>query len=660
MPTRSPCTFGNWRSRSEGIAGGGAEVIFSPAMTDEDFARLAERVELEFKENPSRYRTKVALLAVLGYAYLFFIAGISIGLAGLLIWELISSGWSIFAIKLVLPLAAIGIAVLRSMAVEFPDPQGVAVTPVDAPALFKLVNGLADKAGAPRPDRILLNAACNAAVAQRPRAGAFGLYENVLILGVPLLAVLNPVQATAVLAHEFGHLAGSHGRFGSWIHRIRVTWHQLDEELRTKGKWGSVTVRWFMQWYAPYFGAYSQVLIRQQELAADQFAANQVGSPAAMADALTALEIRSTACQEFGFQGLWEQTRVEERPPEGALRTVISLSQRALQPHWAQSVVAEALRRGQGPWDTHPPFKTRLAALGTEPDQGLRAVLGGVEQSALFYVLGDEWNALIDRVDQFWRQQAVFGWRKAWMDRRKAIDRLNELKKWETDVGPLSPERQWERVACTGLAEGNERTEPLLVALLGVNADHAGANYQLGRLLVGRGDQAGVALLETAARLSPVAASSAYGLLGRFWEGRGNHQFAEDCRDQAVRAAAEWTSGQRERQGVRKGERLEAHDLAPERVKALQRMFEKYPEVRRAWLGRKALRYFPSHPYYLLAVELKGWFRSRQDDAAVIRSLVKEDALPNQTLVCLLSNQPQWMRDAVRKIPGSEISGRSR
>ena len=64
----------------------------------------------------------------------------------------------------------------------------------------------------------------NAAVVQRPAFGLVGGPRNYLLLGLPLMEAMPPAEALAVVAHEYGHVAGSHGQFSAFIYRLRHTW----------------------------------------------------------------------------------------------------------------------------------------------------------------------------------------------------------------------------------------------------------------------------------------------------------------------------------------------------------------------------------------------------------------------------------------------------
>src|SRR6185436_16016968 len=109
------------------------------------------------------------------------------------------------------------------------------------------------------------------------RFGMFGWRTNYLVVGLPLLKAIGPDEFRAVLAHEFGHLSGRHGKFSGWIYRQRESWIQILTRVHQERHYASFIFEWFLKWYAPYFNAYSFVLARAQEYEADSFAVDLAG-----------------------------------------------------------------------------------------------------------------------------------------------------------------------------------------------------------------------------------------------------------------------------------------------------------------------------------------------------------------------------------------------
>ncbi|CAD5944018.1 Zn-dependent protease with chaperone function-like protein [Planktothrix tepida] len=170
------------------------------AITQTQFDVLVEKLETFSKSHPQSYRLRVALFAVLGYAYIFLILAALLGLVGLVVLFIIfSQHISGAVIKLGIVLLIPAWVIARSLWVTIPSPQGLRLSRHQAPDLFALVDELTTALQAPQFHKILLNQQFNAAVVQIPRLGIFGWQENYLLLGLPLMQSLtsrgdNPVK----------------------------------------------------------------------------------------------------------------------------------------------------------------------------------------------------------------------------------------------------------------------------------------------------------------------------------------------------------------------------------------------------------------------------------------------------------------------------------
>ena len=86
--------------------------------------------------------------------------------------------------------------------------------------------------------------------------------------------------------------------------------------LEERRQFGTFAFRWFFEWYAPYFNAYSFVLARSNEYEADAMAA-RVTSPQDAAAALVAIELADIRIQRDFWPGLQRATTREPEPPTG-------------------------------------------------------------------------------------------------------------------------------------------------------------------------------------------------------------------------------------------------------------------------------------------------------------------------------------------------------
>jgi Zn-dependent protease with chaperone function len=344
-------------------------------MTSDRFDLMVMRLEREAHRSPGLYRFRVALLALLGYVFIFLVLAFAVGLLGLLAFLvkfmiLNMRGGSVGLLKILIPvilgvLAFIALT-LQALWVRIPDPEGEEMTREEAVPLFQEIDRLRRELKVPRFHKVFLTDEFNASVVQVPRLGIFGWQKNYLTLGIPLLATLSPEQFRAVLAHELGHISGAHSRFGGYIYRVNRTWMQLAHAYEYEDHGGAVVFAAFFNWYAPYFFAYTFAIQRADEYEADKLAARVVG-PAKIAEALIAgdLAIR----------------RLMERVPG-------PVDQRTQQ-QWLNDAMEVQTDTG----DTHPCLAARLRALGQSP-----IVPPPATESALLKYLGYKAPMLASRV----------------------------------------------------------------------------------------------------------------------------------------------------------------------------------------------------------------------------------------------------------------------
>jgi Zn-dependent protease with chaperone function len=187
-------------------------------METEQLAELISQLEGYERQHPSAYRMKVAALAVLGYAYLLAVVLLLLFVVFVVVYY-VRLNWVVFKM-LWIPLVLVGL-VLRSLWVTLPEPDGQELRAEDAPKLYELISEVRSALNGPQVHRVLVSDEFNAGIVQIPKLGVFGWLRNYLVVGLPLMKALTPAEFRGVLAHEFGHLSGNHGRFSGWIYRLR-------------------------------------------------------------------------------------------------------------------------------------------------------------------------------------------------------------------------------------------------------------------------------------------------------------------------------------------------------------------------------------------------------------------------------------------------------
>jgi Zn-dependent protease with chaperone function len=530
-------------------------------MADTQFEQLVRRLEAYAQKHPTPYKLKVALVAALGYAYVLAVLGVTLAAGAWLMLSLKDGGSSLLSsVKLLFGLGVLAAIILRAFWVRFTPPAGYAVHREDAPRLFLLIDKLTTALGTPPFHHVLIVNDLNAAVAQRPRLSIFGWYQNYLLLGLPLMLAMTPAQFRAVLAHEFGHLGHHHGRFSGWIYRTRMVWSRLLEELRARDHWGSLLFIKFLDWYAPFFNAYSFVLARAQEYEADRQAARLVG-PHAMKDALASLQVIARLMDELYWPALNRRTITNPTPPASHLDELITVLQRVTPQDSIQKWMHEAMQQTTNYADTHPALADRLAALDQLPEKphapelpaDFPHVRNPHEATAANYYLDAYATATREALDRSWAESVTDEWQQKHEEMAAARARCQALSDKSATVG-LSIDELWEYACQMEALESDRAALPLLQQLLMKAPTHAAANLAVGRLLLTQNDQTGLLYLENALAQDHEMVIPACQLASNYLERRGNHKESMRYRIKAQRQRQQLLDAEAERSTIKPGD----------------------------------------------------------------------------------------------------------
>ena len=232
--------------------------------SEQRYKALIERLQAQAREAPQAYRTRVMLLASLGYAVLGLILLVALGLPIGIVIALLASGGGFdpWVIYLLLPQTVFAAMVVRALWLRFDAPSGYRLAPGEAPGLEAQIERLRLAAGAPPLEAVVIDSDLNAGAASMPRLLGLLGDHHYLVIGLPLMRLLDAAELSAVIAHEFGHFRGGHGRFSGWIYRVRISWYRLVEAMARGGGMMSRLFLKFFEWYVPYFNAYSFVMAR--------------------------------------------------------------------------------------------------------------------------------------------------------------------------------------------------------------------------------------------------------------------------------------------------------------------------------------------------------------------------------------------------------------
>jgi Zn-dependent protease with chaperone function len=495
-------------------------------MEQREYETLVWSLQSEAQEVPGSFRIKVVSLSVFAYVILFGV--LSLLLLGIYLSFSLAQGGSLFTklmlmswLLVVLPIVWL---VLRMFFSAIPVPQGRELTKEEAPQLFSMLEQMQQRLQAAPIHHVLVTEDFNAAIAQCPRFGLFGGYRNYLVLGLPLMYAVSGEELRAIIAHEYGHLAGGHGKLSRWIYRQRMTFDVLYEHARVRRDDNMVNglIAGLLDGFAPYYNAYTFVLSRQNEYEADAMSREIAGAEAA-ASALIRIGLLSDWLHGIFWPKLYDQVKQHENPPVMpfvAMRKLLAMTM----DEWAtKDKLLAAWKVESDVYDTHPCLNERLTALDQKPF--LPALPTVCAADAL---LGKSAPLIVHEFDGKWWAAEKDKWQKYHRRYHHSQGRIAELEK--RPLAELNVSEAQELALLLVEFRSVAAAKSVLADILARPGErYPKPVYYFGRALLDEGDSAGLDYLEEAFRLAPSMGDEC---------ARAGYQWLMEKRDEA--AAEGW------------------------------------------------------------------------------------------------------------------------
>lgn len=626
-------------------------------MERSEFENLVADLEEQCRRNPRSYKLKVLALALLGYGYIFLILFICLAIVvflGLMLWKAPGAAYGVIKIAtIVFPIIFL---IVRSLWVTFPPPEGLDLNLSRAPELETLIHGIRKSLNAPRVDRVITTLEMNACVVQTPRFFLLGPVTNTLIIGFPLLFALSPEGFKAVLAHEFGHLSDAHGKFGGWIYQLRQAWFTIAETFEVEQLWGSFAFRYFFNWYAPVFGAYSFVLARQQEYFADRMGA-EIAGRGPSGEALIWVNVMDAFLEDVFWPSMEAEAEKTSAPIQDFVERFEAILSQPVPPDKAQKWLKMACHWKTHSADTHPALSDRLKALGVEPFLPSPPKVS----AARTYFRPEVLQELEKNLNEDWKKRVAPIWEEKFKERQQRLARLAEL---ETRGNSLTMDEELERALYVEALNGAEMAFPHYQAILSKNAEHPAAIFGVGGILLNRGDIAGMAYLERAMELQPDCILEACKKIIFFLNMQEKFEEAEKYQARLEKQVEVLEADRQERNYLPFEPLYNPHGLSSEALQPIIDAVAGYQEIEGAFLVQRTLTRRPWVPLYVLGIRLGvKWYKLSDNIYAqsvqISQELSRASVFPGETSILGLHETNEALLEIFRKVPGAVIFHRS-
>jgi|CXWL01.1.fsa_nt_gi Zn-dependent protease with chaperone function len=563
------------------------------------YERLIESAEIEIQKHPKRYKLKVTLLAILGYAFIFGILITSIIIFGALSWAALANTTLLLLLiktKIIFGLLVLDYVLIRALWINFEQPSGYNLDKKKYPILFAELTRLRQKVKTPAIHQVILIPEYNAAILQRPRLGILGWQKNTLCLGLELLMGMSPQQASSVISHELGHLSGKDGLFSRWIYRIRIRWQNIMMGVAQQRNMGAAIMRKFFCWYAPTFSAYSFALARANEYHADHIAA-KLTSTEDVANALANSHVIPGLLEQNFWRPFFKRADQEPAPPSSPYSQLWSFFQNTLFEHTTiETQIEKAMAIRTGHFDTHPALKDRLEALNCQikrPEP--------INNSAAQLWFGELLPFIINHFDQQWIELNISKWSERYQYFQHGCMKLAELKK--KDIESISSPELWQLASLA--EEFGEARESLELFKLYKSREPMDFNvdFVIGRLLLIKNDEAGVDILMEVMKQRQYMALPVCESLAYFYWGRNDQMAANYWREEAETQRDLLFEAQEERKTISSSDKFIAPDTSSEAYFQLVEQTKLLKGVIHIWLAEKKVSFLPGWKTYVLAFE---------------------------------------------------------
>jgi Zn-dependent protease with chaperone function len=585
------------------------------------FRSRVQRYEELAARNPKGYRLMVRSFGYVGFGYILLILAVLLLLIGGTIWMIIVSNGNSGIWRIAFFAGVVAVAIIRSLIVKMEKPGGLNVTRADAPVLWQEVEKIASGLGAPIPHEIRISTELNASAYQRPRLGIFGFFQNYLTLGMPLLLTLTPDEARSVIAHEFGHFSGQHGRFGAWAYRVNLTWAQLRDNLMRSGGRGAWIFIWFIRWFSPRFSAMTFVLRRAHEYEADRAAAQVAGAPTA-ASALMRLSYLDQQINEKFWTPFFNQVSTLPQPPGNSfVKMPNALHQPASREEVKKSLVF-AFKQPTDYDDTHPSLTDRLKSLGQLPTD-LEATVATLSSppsvDAAHEMFGQGLPNALQKLEALHAEKIKVSWTKEHQRRLAQQQKLQELES-------ISERNEKQDVDLAILIYGTKSPEEGEQALrngLDKYPNNLSLKFNLGELLLDRGDVLGVQLLEEVMAAEPSSRNEGRQMLASYYYRNGQDERLEILKEQEIVAQTQMAIAEQAAWNPTLRDDFLPPDLDKEQEATIKQLLGQVKDLGVAYVARRVLPGTGEAAYMIVAFPRRKLLERSNEKQLLVQQLAQ-------------------------------------
>lgn len=496
--------------------------------------------------------------------------------------------------------------------------DGIIIKREDFPQLYATIDEIRAMCKCPKIHVIALDYGNNAYIIEGSRSYLKKWKKRYLIIGIPILLLLNERELKSVIAHECSHLSKFHSR-----RTIRILDKMKDlvkklDKLTKKGKYDSIKCKFIKQHIILLNDLYFQ-LSKEHELEAD-LVATKVVSKQSLINSLLKLDFYDGIFSNFFWNGITELNKTDQEIPDNVFFMMENSMKGSLEvPKEVYKKFLDEIRTYRSlPGSTHPSIVERAEALGASIptlessfNGDLISIFKDTYESSIRTLFKLEATNILNTMSLKWSEVSRQRWNEYYKyicDMRTSLQDLEAIgkdnalthKQW-VDKGFIIEELQNRDAALEVFREAEDADEL-----------NIGAKFHVARILLQNNENEGVEILKNLMEKDIQLIPDCCYLLVNYYLYNKNIPEAVNYYNFAVNFMNTNDEAKAERTYIYRSDEFIPHDLSSKTLDKIKAEILKYKEIKKAYISIKKLNLTKDFPVYVIALKYEKFYSKKK------------------------------------------------
>jgi len=364
------------------------------------FSNIARKFNALAKYSRLAYYLLTIAVALCGIAFiLLFPALILLGISNLdhaFYVAFNMNNW--LALAIWLPLIAISTIVsCRIVGIKLPAYSGINVNYRTVPDLVKTVTELQKTYKRPKLDNIVISDQYILDIVKTPLFGLPFGSTNTLVIGLPVLLTMSPLNFRCALERKFGQFSKRIHFLDNWLYQLRFTWLQYNEIYAGRLHSGDQILSWFFRFFTPLYNAVSTHAYNRVNLRTDTFALENI-SDIDLLDMIKNSILSKSFLHSIYWPSIQEMVHEDSSPSPHPFYRMTDMFHKTLQKCDTRKLLQDALAGKNASINGETTLDERLDNLGYYK----LSTPNFTEESAALEYLGQAYHSIIGIMDRYW------------------------------------------------------------------------------------------------------------------------------------------------------------------------------------------------------------------------------------------------------------------